>query len=114
MDFPNPSNDQPVYQFGPLLIDDADVTKHQMIFGATGSGKTTLIRLFLQDVVPEIAENSDWRMMMTNPKGDAISILYGIQPAGLRIVTTDPFDDRGVAWDMCRDVTEPRTALQFA
>ncbi|TWU62366.1 Coupling protein TraD [Crateriforma conspicua] len=109
------SSDDPIlFQCGFLLVDNEEVTTHQMLVGASGAGKTTLIRLFLQDVVPAIAKEPDWRMLITNPKGDALSTLHGIQPSGLRIVTMDPFDDRGVAWDMCADVTEPRTALQLA
>ncbi len=102
------------FRFGPLLIDEAEIVNHMMIFGATGSGKTTLIRLLLQDIIPRFVTENDWRMMITNPKRDALSVLHGIQPSGVRIVTTDPFDARGVAWDMCRDITEVRTALQFA
>lgn len=107
-------NEDPTFRFGPVLIDAQEIVNHLMIFGATGSGKTTLIRLLLQDILPRMLQQSDWRMLITNPKKDALSVLHGIQPSGVRIITTDPFDARGVAWDMCRDITEPRTALQFA
>ena len=31
-----------------------------------------------------------------------------------RLFTLNPFDDRGVAWDIGADVTEPRVALEMA
>ena len=100
-------------RFGPLLLSDEEVVLHTLAFGATGSGKSTLLRLMMQDVVPEIQPGSDWRMLITNPKRDAMSVLHGMSRSGVRIVTTDPFDKRGLAWDMCRDVRDPRTALQL-
>lgn len=100
-------------RFGPILIPPELVTNHFMAFGATGAGKTTLLRLMLQDIVPQVGQHNDWRLMMTNPKRDAISILHGIAPKGVRIHTVDPFEARGLAWNVCRDVRAPRTALQL-
>lgn len=100
-------------RFGPILIPPESVTTHFLTFGATGAGKTTMLRLMLQDIVPHIGQNKDWRLLMTNPKRDAMSILGGIAPTGVRVQTLDPFDARGLAWDIRRDVREPRTALQL-
>lgn len=101
-------------RFGPILVPPEFVTQHFLAFAATGGGKTTLLRLMLQDILPEISEHNDCRLLMTNPKRDAMSILHGIAPTGVKIETLDPFDSRGLAWNISRDVREPRTALQFA
>lgn len=114
MEIQQPNEDDNSFRLGPLLITFDDIVNHIMLFGATGAGKTSLIRIFCQDVVPLIGDGRDYRLLMNNPKGDAISILHGIAPSGVRIVNTDPFDDRGVAWDMYKDICEPRTALQLA
>lgn len=101
-------------RFGPILIPAEFVTQHFLAFAATGGGKTTILRLMLQDILPEIGSRNDCRLMMTNPKRDAMSILHGIAPTGVRIETVDPFDSRSLAWDISSDVREPRTALQIA
>ncbi|MEZ6122791.1 MAG: hypothetical protein R3C49_06400 [Planctomycetaceae bacterium] len=83
-------------RLGPVFIPPDLVTNHFFAFGATGAGKTlSILRLMLQDIMPEISRHNDWRLLMTNPKRDAISILHGIAPAGVRIETADPFDSRG-------------------
>ena len=52
-------------RFGPILI-PPDFLNHFFLFGATGAGKTTMLRLMLQDIVPYIGQNEDWRLPIPN------------------------------------------------
>ncbi|MBX9792570.1 MAG: type IV secretion system DNA-binding domain-containing protein [Pirellulales bacterium] len=90
-----------------------EATSHCMLAGATGSGKTTMLRLFMQGVLPRIGPGSGQRALVYDAKGDLMSLLPAISPASI-IKTTNPFDARGVAWNLHRDVREPRVALQIA
>jgi type IV secretory pathway TraG/TraD family ATPase VirD4 len=101
------------YRFGSILIPAEEAVQHFAIIGSTGSGKTTLMRLLLQDVVPDVERGSDTRVLLYDAKQDALPMLAGIAP-DVRVETLNPFDDRGVAWDIARDVVEPRVALEIA
>jgi type IV secretory pathway TraG/TraD family ATPase VirD4 len=83
------------------------------ILGSTGSGKTISIRLLMQSVLPNIGKGNDQRALIYDAKQDMISILAGINPP-CEIVILNPFDKRGVAWDMAKDITAPATAQQIA
>ena len=67
----------------------------------------------LQDVVSEVQPGSDCRVLLYDPKQDQLPILKGIDPH-VDVRTTHPFDSRGVAWDMQRDIREPRVAIEIA
>lgn len=101
------------YQFGPTLLDREECTQHFCFVAATGGGKTTYIRLLQQDVMRDIRHQNDTRALIYDAKQDQQSILAGIDP-DVPVVTFDPFDARGVAWDMAVDVREPRVAIEIA
>jgi type IV secretory pathway TraG/TraD family ATPase VirD4 len=67
----------------------------------------------MQEVIPEIVAGSDARALIYDAKQDALPLLYGMAPH-VRIVSLNPFDARGAAWDMARDVNEPRVAVEIA
>lgn len=100
-------------RFGPLSISSDEAVQHFAAIGATGSGKTTILRLLLQDIVPTIRSGSDTRMLIFDPKRDVVPILKGISPDS-EIVITHPFDKRGAAWDISADCTELRVAIELA
>ena len=101
------------YRFGPVLLAEEECPQHFLFVGATGGGKTTAIRLLMQDVVTKIEAGRDTRALIYDPKQEMPSILHGINP-DTRVVLLNPFDDRGAAWDICRDVREPRVAIEVA
>lgn len=101
------------YQFGPILLDHDECTQHFLYGAATGGGKTTNIRLLMQDVMRDIRIKPDTRALIYDAKQDQQSILAGIDPH-IQVVTFDPFDARGAAWDMAADVQEPRVAIEIA
>ena len=100
-------------RWGPLALPPEEAVQHFAAVGATGSGKTTILRLLLQDVVPAIRAGSNARMLIFDPKQDVVPLLHGINPRA-PLVITNPFDQRGAAWDLARDVREPRVAIEMA
>jgi type IV secretory pathway TraG/TraD family ATPase VirD4 len=100
-------------QFGPVRVSPEAATSHFAFVGTTGSGKTTLIRLLLQSSLRSIGTGVDARAIVYDAKQDVVPQLAAIAPRA-DIVITNPFDRRGVAWDVCRDVREPQVAVEFA
>lgn len=100
-------------RFGPFLLTMAEQCQHFAAVGSTGSGKTILLRLLMQDVLPLIVQETCWRAILYDAKQDALPILAAIAPE-TRVLTANPLDRRGVAWDIARDVTEPAIAVEIA
>ena len=99
--------------WGFLSVPDQIATSHFSVTGATGSGKTILMRMLMQSVLPRIQPGNDQRALIYDAKQDMLSILKAICPEQ-RIILLNPFDERGAAWDMAADVTSPATAQQVA
>ncbi len=100
-------------RFGPVRIRPEAATSRFAFVGTTGSGKTTLIRLVLQSSLRTIGTGGETRAMVYDAKQDIVPQLAAIAPRA-DIVITNPFDRRGVAWDLCRDVREPQVAVEVA
>jgi len=99
-------------QFGTLRLDSAEATQHFLAIAATGGGKTTILRRLLQDMIPSIGRGDDARALIYDAKQDAVSMLRGIAPQ-VELLITNPFDERGVAWNLGRDICESRVAIEF-
>lgn len=99
--------------WGNFALPRKEATSHFLAVGATGSGKTTLLRLLMQSTLSQITSDSGRRALVYDAKSDLMALLPQIAPAAL-IKTTNPFDQRGVAWDLHKDVREPRVALEIA
>jgi len=105
--------------FGGLELPDSESTSHFLCLGTTGSGKTIIVRLLMQSVLPWIGLGFDRglgldrRALVYDAKQDALPLLAAICP-DVRVRTMHPFDARGVAWDICADVREPRVAVEIA
>ncbi len=107
------ANDGPGVRFGWLQVPESQATTHFAIMGATGSGKTILIRSMMESILPRIGQGKDTRALIYDAKRDMIPILVG-QGMEDRIVSLHPFDQRGSAWDMAKDITSPASADQAA
>ncbi len=100
-------------RFGPVLIPKSEVVQHIAFIGTTGSGKTTSLRLFMQDALPQICPGSDQRALVYDAKQEFLPILLGMDP-NLRVVTSHPFDVRGAAWDIAKDAKSPAIIAELA
>lgn len=100
-------------QWGDLLLPESEATSHFLAVGATGSGKTLMLRLLLQKVLRKIGHGNDRRALLYDAKQDLLPQLASICPQ-TRVVTINPFDDRGFAWDLSKDIREARLAVEIA
>ena len=81
--------------------------------GAPGSGKTVIIRLFLQSILPKIGIVPDHRALLYDAKGDYLPILAGMgidvsEERGL-VKTLHPFDLRAWSWELWLDLKDFRS-----
>ena len=80
---------------------------------ATGGGKSTLLRIFLQSALWAVGVVDDHRALVYDAKQDALPMLQAIAPHA-KILTSHPFDARGARWDMAADIQEATVAIEFA
>lgn len=105
-----PRNER-LLRWGNMLIPYKDASNHFIAFGTTGSGKSTLARLLMQSALSNI-ENEDCRAFVYDAKQDAYPILSAFIPED-RLISLNPFDQRGYAWDLCTDLNEPIRLFEF-
>ena len=105
--------DELTFPWACLNVPERFSEQHLLICGATGSGKTVSLRLFLQWLVPLIQPGSEYRLLIYDAKQDALEILSGL-PLSCEVIILNPFDARSVAWDIARDATSPATCHQIA
>jgi type IV secretory pathway TraG/TraD family ATPase VirD4 len=98
--------------FGMLWLPERASTSHFLVCGTTGAGKTTVLRLLMQSVLPNVG-TGDTRALVYDAKQDTLSILHGMGITS-RIVTLNPFDERCASWAIAKDVTSPAVAEQVA
>jgi hypothetical protein len=99
--------------WGMLQLPEDAASLHFLVCGSTGSGKTLLIRLFLRSVLPGLAPGSGRRALVFDAKRELLAGLPALAPR-VPVRTLDPFDARGVAWDVAADITTGADAAQFA
>lgn len=106
----NPAT-QLVYQLGPFRLTDEDFEAHLLGLGTTGSGKTLLLRILQQSVLPYVGQGIGIRALIYDAKQDAMPILSEYcDPSCIKLL--NPFDSRGVAWDIAKDVSRSSVAMQ--
>jgi type IV secretory pathway TraG/TraD family ATPase VirD4 len=110
-----------VLTFGGEAIKYEAATHHFCFVGATGSGKTIMIRLLMESILGAAKkDNVPTRMLIYDSKRDMMPVLYGIferlkrDDAKKKITLLNPFDTRGVAWDLADDINEPAHAQELA
>jgi type IV secretory pathway TraG/TraD family ATPase VirD4 len=95
-----------------------EATKHFFICGATGSGKSTAIQLFLQSIAPRFrADNSAAeQLILFDAKSDMIPALaaMGLGPEHENVWILNPFDARSAVWNLAEAMTSPSLARHFA
>jgi hypothetical protein len=88
-------------------------TSHFLVMGATNTGKTLIQRMLMQCALKSVGAGRDQRAIVFNAKQDVLSILAGMK-LSCPVVTLDPFDARGCAWDMAADITTRTDAETLA
>jgi hypothetical protein len=99
--------------WGRHRLPPSEATGHFLAVGASGSGKSTLLQMLMQTTLPEIGIQPDWRALIYDAKQDILPQLKAICPQA-EVLTSHPYDVRGGAWDICRDVKDPAVALEIA
>ena len=101
------------YLWGMTSIPISDTPANFLVAGGTGSGKSITLRLLMQSALRPIGLGLDHRALIYDVKGTLGPVLRGM---GLHcpIDVLNPFDRRGVSWDIAADVTSPSAARQLA
>lgn len=102
------------FVLGRFRLPLALANQHILVAGTTGSGKTVLLRLFMQSVFPRIGRGEGHRALVYDGKGDLFNVLLGMQQPYQSVITFDPFDAEGYRWDIAKDVTDDASANQVA
>ena len=95
-----------------------EASKHLAVFGTTSAGKTTLIQLYLQSLAPRFRR--DWphaeQLILFDGKNDAVPLLagLGLNPEDENVHVLNPYDERGVAWDLADGAQGPLLARHLA
>ncbi|AFY71979.1 Type IV secretion system, TraD, DNA-binding domain protein (plasmid) [Thalassoporum mexicanum PCC 7367] len=95
-----PEGDSGLY-WGGIAVPTQSAMTHFLVVGASGSGKTITLRLWMQSFLPALASRG--RAMIYDAKLDVISILKGMNVRCPTFIL-NPFDARCVAWDMSGDI----------
>src|SRR5512135_1664324 len=90
-----------------------DTIDHFLVMGATNTGKTLIQRMLMQSALQNIGKGRDQRAVVFDAKQDILSILAGMN-LSCRVVTLDPLDGRGFAWNMAADITTRADAQTLA
>lgn len=105
--------DEPRLVWAGLSLPERFSAGHFTILGPTGSGKTVTLRLLMQSVLTRIRPGSGWRALIYDPKGEFLPLLSGM-PLACPVITLHPYDRRGAAWNIGRDITDRSVALSLA
>lgn len=99
--------------WGGCRLPSSVANLHWLVCGTTGSGKTMLQRLLMQDALSRICHKSDTRALIYDAKHDVYSLLKGMK-LSCPVRLLNPMDQRCVAWDIARDCNNPATAVQLS
>jgi hypothetical protein len=105
--------DDPGLSWGGCWLPWAVAVLHWLVCGTTGSGKTMLLRLLMQDALPRVRPGSDARALVYDAKHDLMSVLAGMR-LSCPVKVLNPMDRRSVAWDVARDCNAPAAAVQLS
>lgn len=91
----------------PLSMDRE--TRHFLVLGSPGGGKTTVIR----PLIDRARERGDKCFIFDNKSNFTKTLSFG-EEAGGKAILIAPWDKRGAAWDVARDVCNKADAREFA
>lgn len=101
------------FQWGPYQLTDQDAEAHFLALGTTGSGKSLLLKLLQQSVLPYVGQGLGYHALVYDAKQDQLPIISGYcDPSNIKLFNAN--DQRSVAWDISKDVTRSPVAMEIA
>src|SRR5262249_12904195 len=109
----NPKKSPAILRWGPITLPDGEA--HFCVVGSPGSGKTLTMSYLMQSVFEQYhkPENTNYRVLVYDAKGDAYSILRSFGVKDDEILFLNPFDQRASAWDIAKDVQTEGVAQEI-
>lgn len=98
--------------WGGNLLPVVAATNHFLVAGATGSGKTILIKRLMLSVFGGAVGHQS-RAVVYDPKEEMLPFLHALG-LGPRIRVLHPFLKAGTFWDVSADIDSPATARELA
>lgn len=100
--------------FGGLRLPLDAAWTHFLLQGQTGSGKTVLLTLFIRSVLALLGHGLGYRAVLFDPKREWPRLAHGSLPPHVPLWLFNPFDRRGLAWDLAADFRTAAEADQLA
>lgn len=103
------------FDIGGITLPKSEKNTGILYYGQQGSGKTLSMSLLMYDNLRGIGKGSTTRAVIYDNKMNQLPFLYSV--VGIpkdRIHILNPYDRRGSAWDIQKDVTDVDTALDIA
>lgn len=107
---PTPFDGRSPVKWGEYTIPPEMTPYHFMSCGATGSGKSTIQRILLWSILPDVkTKDFDTRVILFDPATEAYTDVakFGLQDT---TAITNPFDRRCLAWDVAEDLLDQADA----
>jgi hypothetical protein len=95
-------------------------TKHMMLIGRVGSGKTNMILPLLEKILDSMAAGGPDKMILHDIKGDFLHVFFrenaaaGKEYKGNPVALIAPWDRRGLIWNVAADIETPSDAQELA
>lgn len=100
--------------WGKFVVPHEQTNLHFFAVGASGSGKSSLIRLLMRSVLPDVLVKAfDTRAIVYDPKTDYLPDLAALDLLHETVIL-NPFDRRCSAWDIGRDIQNEAQAQELA
>lgn len=100
--------------WGTSRIASSEARGHFAVVGSVGSGKTLTLRMLMKDQLRYLTPGSDRRALIYDAKQDMMQIVGSLPDLKCPHILLNPFDQRGYAWDIAKDVDSPLTARELA
>lgn len=103
--------DGPFYYWAGLPFPMNKTVGHFLAVGSSGSGKSIQFDILRVGLCSTFQPDTDIRILEIDNKGEALAryVARGVQPK-----LVDPFDERGLAWEMIRDLHSTADCRQVA
>lgn len=101
------SSSQNLITWGGLPLALEEAVGHFFILGTSGSGKTLTFNSLMAEILP-LCHQPKFRAIIYDVKTEILPFLHclGLE-LGRDYVSINPFDERGIAWDVAKDITSP-------